>query len=72
MKALSANNAPAASITANAANDDGYLVAYQSGNAYLYQVTNDNNTTIVAAEIALVGVFTGVAQGAFVSGDFTV
>ncbi|MFT4862957.1 MAG: S-layer protein, partial [Pseudohongiellaceae bacterium] len=73
LKALSANNTAAASITSAGNDEDAYLVAYQNGNAYLYEVANGGtNTAIVAAEIFLVGVFTGVAQGAFVSGDFTV
>ena len=69
LKALSSTDSAATSITATAADDDFYLVAYQSGNAYLYQVTNDANTAVISSEIALVGVFNGVASGAFASGD---
>ena len=72
LKALSSVNVAATSITATTAGDDFYLVGYQNGNAYLYQVVNDGDANVVAAEIALVGVFNGVAAGAFVAGDFTV
>jgi S-layer protein len=70
MKGLSSTNVAATSITATASGNDFYLVAYQAGNAYLYEVTNDANTDVLASEIALVGVFNGVAAGAFASGDF--
>lgn len=70
LKALSSTDSAATSITATTADDDFYLVAYQNGNAYLYQVTNDANTAVVASEISLVGVFNGVAAGAFATGDF--
>jgi hypothetical protein len=70
LKALSSTDSAATSITATTADDDFYMVAYQNGNAYLYQVTNGADTAVVAAEIALVGIFNGVAAGAFASGDF--
>jgi hypothetical protein len=69
LKALSSTDSAAPSITATAADDDFYLVANKSVNAYLYQVTNDANTAVISSEIALVGVFNGVASGAFASGD---
>lgn len=73
LKALSSTNVAASSFTTSTAGDDFYLVAYQNGNAYLYQVTDaGTDTTVVAADIALVGVFNGVAAGAFAAGDFTV
>jgi S-layer protein len=72
LKALSSTDSAATSLTATTADDDFYVVAYQNGNAYLYQVVNDNNTAVVASEISLVGVFNGVAAGAFAAGDFTV
>lgn len=73
LKALSSTNVAASSFTTSTAGDDFYLVAYQNGNAYLYQVTDAGlDTTVVAADIALVGVFNGVAAGAFAAGDFTV
>jgi len=70
LKALSSNNVAASSITSTTDGENFYLVAYQGGNAYLYQVT-DTDTSVVAANIALVGVFNGIAGGAFESGDFT-
>ena len=72
LKALSSTDTAAASLTANNDGDDFYVLAYQSGSAYLYQISNDNNTAVVASEIYLVGVFNGVAAGAFASGDFIV
>lgn len=74
LKALSSTDAAATSLTATTAGDNFYVVAYQNGNAYLYQVTDDGsaNTAVIASEIALVGVFNGVAAGAFAAGDFTV
>lgn len=72
LKALSSTDSAATSITANTAGDDFYLVAYQNGNAYLYQVVNDANTAVIASEITLVGTFEGVAAGAFVAGDFSI
>ena len=71
LRALSSTNVAAGSITSEA-NSNFYLVAYQGGNAFLYQVTNGADTTVVAGEIALVGVFNGVAHGAFAAGDFTI
>ncbi|NLZ10928.1 MAG: calcium-binding protein [Alcaligenaceae bacterium] len=62
-------------ITVTNADDQGYIVAYQDGKAYLYHgnagaVTSD--TTMAAGEIVLVGVFNGVGVGAFVSENFLV
>jgi len=72
LKALASTDTAAGSITATTANDDFYLVAYQDGKGFLYQVVNDNNTAVTAAEIFLVGVFDGVAANSFASGDFTI
>lgn len=72
LKALSSTDSAATSITADNVDNDFYLVAYQNGNAYLYQVVNDANTAVIASEITLVGTFEGVAQGAFVAGDFLI
>ena len=72
LKGLSSVNVATGSLTATTAGDDFYVVAYQGGNAYLYQVNNDANTAVIASEISLVGVFNGVAAGAFAAGDFTV
>ena len=43
--------------------DDGYIIAYDAGNAYLYSVIEANDTTVDAGEIALIGVFEGIAVG---------
>nr|WP_315401719.1 DUF4214 domain-containing protein [uncultured Duganella sp.] len=72
LKGLSSVNVAAGGLATDTAGDDFYVVAYQNGNAYLYQVTNGADTVATAAEIALVGVFNGVAAGAFAAGDFTV
>lgn len=71
LKGLSSVNVAATSITASGTSEAFYIVAYQNGNAYLYQAASAD-VNVVASEITLVGVFNGVAQGAFVSGDFTV
>jgi hypothetical protein len=55
-------------ITAIAASK-GYIMATQNGTTYLYYFANDGDTTLVAAEILLVGTFTGAT---LVAGDFTV
>ena len=41
----------------------GYLIAYDNGNAYLYAYTAAG-TTLVASDLALIGVYNGVAAGA--------
>jgi len=58
-------------ITASATTDAGYILAYDNGNAYLYQFGADGTAggtdlvavtgTMVASDIVLIGVFTGVA-----------
>jgi S-layer protein len=71
LKALSSTNVAATQLTAAGADNDFHLVAYQNGNAYLYQVVNDANVNVTAAEIHLIGVFNGITAGAFATGDFT-
>lgn len=70
LKALSSTDTAATGITLDTASDDFYLIAYQNSNAYLYCVTDSGDTNAAAAEIALVGVYEGVAAGAFATGDF--
>jgi S-layer protein len=70
LKALSSTDSASTGITLDTASDDFYLIAYQNSNAYLYKVTDTGDTNATASEIALVGVFEGVAAGAFASGDF--
>jgi len=58
-------------MTAGAGNaDDGYILAYDNGNAYLYAYTNATSAGVLAAEIALVGVVNGAAIGSLGSADF--
>ncbi len=57
-------------VAANA--NAGYIAAYADGKAYLYFGSDLNaNATLDAAEIQLIGVFNGVAAGAFVAGNFS-
>jgi S-layer protein len=70
LKALSSTDTASTGITLATNSDDFYLIAYQSGNAYLYAVTDSGDTNATAAEIALVAVFEGITAGAFASGDF--
>ncbi|MBA2673510.1 hypothetical protein [Ramlibacter sp.] len=72
LKALSSTNTAATQLTSTGTNDDFYVVAYQSGNAYLYLASNGNNTAVIASEITLVGVMQGVAAASLSAGDFTV
>lgn len=51
------------------ANDKGYIVAYDAGNAYLYAYTDGGNTSLAAGEIALIGVINGVAVGSLGAGQ---
>ncbi|NCC04703.1 MAG: hypothetical protein EOM37_11830 [Proteobacteria bacterium] len=73
-KALGSTATTAATaITAAAAGNKFYLVAYQDGNAYLYQadasaVSADADVT--ADEIQLVGVLNGITAGTLDAGDF--
>jgi S-layer protein len=73
LKALSSTDAAATSIsTATSLADGVFIAAYQDGDAFLYQVTDDgsDNATITAAEIALVAIMEDVTAGALTSGDF--
>ncbi|MEC4723575.1 hypothetical protein RY831_31025 [Noviherbaspirillum sp. CPCC 100848] len=56
------------SLTVTAA-DTGYLLAYSGTNAYLYYYSSAD-ASLVASEIALVGVVEGVATGSLVAGNF--
>lgn len=48
-----------------------YIVAYQGGKAFIYDVTDTSDTaTIVAGELALVGILDNVAVGALTSANF--
>ncbi len=54
-------------ITVAANTHQGYIIAYQGGNAYLYYAADvvTANSTLAANEIHLVGTFSGVAVGGF-------
>ena len=72
-KAIANEGSSITSIATTNAADVGYIVAYQGGNAYLYYfnasaVIADANIT--ADEVALVGVFKGVAVGALDATNF--
>ena len=54
--------------------NDGFVIAYQGGNAYLYHIdegTDSDSGAVQAAEIALIGVFNNIAVGGFVSQNFS-
>jgi hypothetical protein len=56
-------------ITVNNATGTGYILAYQSGNAYLFH-EDGNAANLTAANIHLVGTLTGVAAGSATTADF--
>lgn len=60
----------ATQLTVTTAGDKAFLVAYDNGKAYLYHADSGTDTAIEASEITLVGVFDGVAAGAFVATNF--
>lgn len=53
------------------ANDVGYLVAYDAGNAYIYSYTDTGNTSLAAGEIALIGTVNGVGVGGLGAANFS-
>lgn len=59
-------------LTVAATTDKGYIVAFDNGNAYLYYVAEggDADTTVAAADIALIGVIEGAAIGSLGAADF--
>ncbi len=63
-------------ITAAGAGHSTYLLAYQNGNAYLYLASDaaaaggNNDGAWQAAEIHLIGTFSGVTANAFVAANF--
>lgn len=74
LKALN-DGETAATLTLSGTNvsdaDLGYVVAYQGGNAYVYQASVVSaGTTVTAAELALVGILQGVAVGAITADNF--
>ncbi len=72
-KAIANQGSTIAGITAGNAADAGTIVAYQNGNAYVYHYDASGvaaDTTISAAEIALVGTINGVAAGSLTDANF--
>lgn len=53
------------------ANDKGYIVAYDAGNAYVYSYTDGGNTSLAASEIALIGVINGISVGSLGAAQLT-
>jgi len=73
LKALSSTTTASTGLTVDTEGDNFYAIAYQNGNAYLYEINEGAGTKLaVAADIHLVGVFNGIAANAFATGDFTV
>lgn len=60
----------AGTITVATADDAFILIAYQSGNAYLYYGDAGANTGVAAGEMALIGVFSGISVGDFDFSNF--
>lgn len=60
-------------ITAAAAGNAAYLLAYQGGNAYVYHASDANaDGTISATEIALIGTITGAAANSLTAANYAV
>lgn len=55
----------------NVANDDGYLLAYADGKAYLYYIDAGVNAIVNAGEIHTLAIFENVAVGAFDVSNFS-
>ena len=70
-KLLGTTDSAATSITTDTADDNVFLIAYDNGNAHVYNVADAaTGATAIATEIVLVAVFTGIAVGGFTAGDF--
>ncbi len=68
--ALTSAAGTAVTVTqAHEADAQGYIVAYQAGNAYIYYYSNTATANIAADEIGLVGVLNGVSAGALESAN---
>ena len=59
-------------LAVSADTNSGYIVAYQRENAYLFHAEEggDGDANLAAADLALIGVFDGVAVGAFDATNF--
>ena len=64
----------AGTITMDAANDVGLLIAYQGGNAFMFKVTAGADADVTGGDaddlVELVGVYEGIAVGGFAFGNF--
>ena len=73
LKALSTSSSSAATGFTTTSAAKFYIVAYQNGNAYLFNASaGTGDTTVSASEITLVGKLTGITAGSLVAGDFLV
>jgi hypothetical protein len=73
LKALSSTTTAATGLTVDTNGDTFYAVAYQNGNAYLYEIIEGAGASLaVAADIHLIGVFNTITANAFATGDFTI
>jgi len=72
LKLMGVTGSAATSITLDANSNAYYFVAYDNGNAYIYDVDAGANAIAVASEITLVGVVTGIAVGGLAAADFAV
>ena len=71
LKALSTSATAAATKITTDSGEDGYILAYQDGNAYLYEFSTAN-TDIRAQDMTLVSVIEGITATALTSTDFNV
>ena len=73
LKLLGVTGSAATSITVGTAADAAFIVAYDNGNAYVFNMTEDGgNTAATAGEIALVATVEDIAVGALGTGDFII
>ena len=70
-KLLGTADSAATSITVTADEDAFFIIAYDNGNAYLYNAvdSDDADLLITASEVKLVSIITGITANAFASGD---
>jgi hypothetical protein len=66
------NDALGQTISADTGTEDGYILAYQGGDAFLFHTDPDANggAAIADGDVALVGIFEGVGVGEFTGSNF--